>query len=91
MNMLFVVRFGAGRACRYLARAETKGMDENGWRPFIWVKDIARAEKFGSRRSAETFAREALGHSQWDVGMAPPQGLPTGDLGGSPAAMRAAA
>lgn len=88
----FVVRFGAGlSARRYLAHADTAGDTANGWRPLIWVKDIQRAEIFGSEESASAFAREALGHDRWSVVVAPSRGVPTDDLGGTPAAIRMAA
>ncbi|MFB0491291.1 hypothetical protein ABIE45_003877 [Methylobacterium sp. OAE515] len=91
MSLVHVVRFGAGSARRYLAQAGTAGERENGWRPFVWTKDLARAEKFSSAQAARTYAQNALGHTEFDVGVAPTSGLPTDDLGGTPAAMRAVA
>lgn len=87
----YVVRFGAGTARRFLALADGEGATENGWRPLIWTKGMARAEKFGSIESAEAFALKRLGHNRWDVVIAPSYGIPTDDLGGTPAAMRMAA
>ncbi|WP_066922943.1 hypothetical protein [Methylobacterium sp. CCH5-D2] len=89
--MRYVVCFGSGRLRRYLARPDAEGSRAKGWRPFTWTKDIARAEKFGSPEKACAFAAEHLPHDQWDVGVAPPHGLPTDDLGGTPAAVRMAA
>lgn len=91
MSLVHVVRFGAGTVRRYLAQAETTGERENGWRPFVWTKDRARAEKFSSAQAARTFAQDALGHTEFNVGVAPTTGLPTDDLGGTPAAVRAVA
>lgn len=89
--MVYAVRFGAGTARRYLAHADTAGDIVDGWRPFIWTKSVERAEKFGSAAAARAFAVERLGHSHFDVALVPGRGMPTGDLGGSPAAMRMAA
>lgn len=91
MSLVHVVRFGAGKARRYLAQAETAGDRENGWRPFVWTKDLGRAEKFSSAESARAFAQKALGHTEFQVGVAPSSGLPTDDLGGTPAAIRVVA
>lgn len=33
----------------------------HGWRPFRYVKDVADAEKFGSREAAELFCRGLKG------------------------------
>lgn len=88
----FVVRFGAGlTARRFLAHADTAGDIVNGWRPLVWTKDIQRAEIFGSEEAATTFARQKLGHDRWAVVVAPSRGVPTDDLGGTPAAIRMAA
>lgn len=88
----FVVRFGAGvTARRYLAHARTEGAPANGWRRFVWVKDIQVAEIFGSHEAAARFATEALGHDRWEVVPAPTRSVPTDDLGGTPAAIRLAA
>lgn len=89
--MVFVVRFGAGKARRYLARAETTGAHQAGWRPFVWVDDIQRAELFSSSQTASDYALANLGHAEWEVGVAPSRGVPTDDLGGTPAAVRLAA
>ncbi|MBX9719289.1 MAG: hypothetical protein K2Y56_11570 [Methylobacterium sp.] len=91
MSNAYVVRFGAGKARRYLAQASTAGDLRQGWRPFVWTKDISRAEKFSSSGSARSYALDTLGHALWDVSIAPPSGSPTGDLGGTPAAARIAA
>ena len=91
MSMTHVVRFGAGKARRYLAQATTAGNHEQGWRPFVWTKDLARAEKFSSAEAARIFALGALGHAQWEIGIAPPSGRPNNNLGGSPVAIRVAA
>ncbi|WP_267355667.1 MULTISPECIES: hypothetical protein [unclassified Methylobacterium] len=91
MNLVHVVRFGFGRFKRYLAQAETTGAHENGHRPFVWTKDLSRAEKFSSADRARAYAQQHLGHAQFDVGVAPWRGLPTDHLGGSPAAIRMAA
>lgn len=87
----FAIYFGVGARRRYLAQAETAGDPANGWRPLVWTRDAARAEKFGSAEAARAFAVEHLGHAQFNIGIVPGGGLPTGDLGGTPAAMRAAA
>ncbi|GEP00531.1 hypothetical protein [Methylobacterium haplocladii] len=87
----FAIRFGAGRAVRYLTLPDTVGEHAKGWRPFIWAKDIQRAELFSSEESAGAYAREHLGHDRWAVVVAPSRGIPTDDLGGSPVAMRMAA
>lgn len=88
----YVVRFGAGlRARRFLAQADTAGDIANGWRPLVWTKDIQRAEIFSSEEKAAAFARESLGHDRWTVVVAPSRGVPTDDLGGTPAAIRMAA
>lgn len=87
----FAVYFGAGARRRYLAHAETEGDPANGWRPLVWTKDSGRAEKFGSAQAARDFALRHLPHAQFSVGVVPGRGLPTDDLGGSPAAMRVAA
>lgn len=85
----FVVRFGAGlTARRYLAAPINRGECGNGWRPFVWTKDIQVAEIFSSEESAATYARHALGHDRWSVVVAPYRGVPTDDLGGAPAAIR---
>lgn len=91
MSLVHVVRFGAGTAKRYLAQADASGERENGWRPFVWTKDLARAEKFASAESARAYAQKVLGHTQFQVGVAPASGWPTDDLGGTPAAVRQAA
>lgn len=91
MSALYVVRFGAGTARRFLARADGQGETASGWRSFVWTRDLGRAEKFGTAAGAREFALTALGHGMWDVGVAPPRGLPTDDLGGTPAAIRMAA
>lgn len=88
MSNAYVVRFGAGKARRFLAQASTAGDHAKGWRTFIWTKDIARAEKFSSGEAARSFALKALGHALWEVAVAPPSGLPTNDLGGTPTAVR---
>ncbi len=88
----FVVRFGAGlTARRFLAPARTEGETVNGWRPFVWVKNIQVAEIFGSQEAAAAFATKTLGHDRWEVVPAPSRGIPTDDLGGTPAAIRLAA
>ena len=87
----FAIYFGAGARRRYLTHAETEGDTANGWRPLVWTRDAARAEKFGSADAARSFAVERLGHSLFSVGAVPGRGLPTDDLGGSPVAVRAAA
>ncbi|GJE29791.1 hypothetical protein [Methylobacterium organophilum] len=87
----FVVRFGAGSARRYLAQSAVRDEPESGWRRFVWTKDIQAAEIFLSEVGAMTFARSVLGHNRWSVVPAPPRGIPTDDLGGTPAAMRVAA
>ncbi|KQO78134.1 hypothetical protein ASF36_13960 [Methylobacterium sp. Leaf90] len=89
--MVYAVRFGSGTARRFLAHADTAGDAASGWRPLIWTKSVERAEKFDSTAAARTFAQERLGHSHFDVAIVPGRGLPTDDLGGSPAAMRVAA
>ena len=89
--MRHVVCFGSGRLRRYLARPDAEVSHAKGWRPFIWTADVGRAEKFSSAKKAEAFAAEHLPHNEWTVTIAPPRGLPTGDLGGTPAAMRLAA
>lgn len=90
-DQAFAIRFGAGKARRYLAHAQTEGAHAKGWRPFVWVKDIERAETFGSEASAQDFGRANLVHERWDVVIAPSRGIPTDDLGGTPAAARIAA
>lgn len=89
--MMHVIRFGVGRFRRYLAQADSVGAHENGHRPFVWTKDLARAEKFNSAESARAFGHKHLGHTEFEVGVAPSFGLPTDDLGGSPVAVRVAA
>ena len=91
MSTIFVVRFGAGRSIRYLAHARSEGLPENGWRPFVWTKDISLAEKFNCEQSARSYAAAALRHEKFQVVIAPPHGRPTDDLGGSPVAMLMAA
>lgn len=86
----YAIYFGVGARRRYLAHADTAGDIANGWRPLVWTRDTARSEKFGSAEAARTFAADHLGHAQFSIGIVPGGGLPTGDLGGTPAAMRAA-
>lgn len=88
---VYAVRFGTTLARRYLAPGRSEGEPGKGWRSFVWVKDIQRAELFSSQVSAEAFAIENLGHALWDVVIAPGRGIPTDDLGGTPAAIRLAA
>lgn len=87
----YAIRLGAGSARCYLAHADDTGRAENGWRQLVWTKDMARAEKFASIEAAEAFAHERLEHDRWQVVIAPSYGLPTDDLGGTPAAIRMAA
>ncbi len=89
MSTAFAIAFGPPTARRYLTPAETPEQPEaTGWRPFIWVKDVERAEKFGSEEAAWTWALCNLPHGDWTVVVAPSRGIPTDDLGGTPAAVR---
>ena len=72
--MVYAIRFGAGRAVRYLAKAETFGDRAKGWRPFVWVKDIQRAELFSSEESARAYGRDHLGHDRFQIVVAPSRG-----------------
>jgi len=42
---------------RWLGLTRSWAHPQVGWRPFSWVRDVADAEKFGSRLSAEIFLR----------------------------------
>ena len=84
------IAFGPTNARRYLSVPTSEGSHAKGWRPFVWTKDRAAAEKFGSAHAADDFGRTHLPHSTWEVVIIPSSGIPTGDLGGTPAAVRAA-
>lgn len=88
---VYAIRFGRGTARCFLAQASTQGERPNGWRPFVWTKDLGRAEKFSDQDAAQTFGLAALKHDRFDIVIAPSYGRPTDDLGGTPVAMRAAA
>ena len=83
---VYAIRFGRGTARRFLAQASTQSEPHNGWRPFIWTKDLGRAEKFSDQDASQSFGLAALGHDRFEVVIAPSYGRPTDDLGGTPVA-----
>ena len=87
----YVVRFGAGRARRYLARAAVSVFSQGGHQPVVWVKDIAHAEIFETPVAARAFALEALSHGHWDIGLAARADQPAHEVDAGLAALRAAA
>lgn len=77
----FVIRFhGKLMLAHHPVLHRPQRGDASGWRPYVWTKDIARAEKFDNEFAAQDFARIVLkpDHSFDVVELTPRPLSPTG-------------
>jgi hypothetical protein len=88
----YAIAFGRREKRLYLTENRVpQAPERSGWQRYVWTTDRKDAELFGSEDSARKFAAANLNHALFEVVVVPPTGLPTGDLGGTPAAIRLAA
>lgn len=83
----FAIAYGPAHNIRYAALNYTAGIHAGGWRPIVWTRDVAKAEKFDAPDKAERWGAAALNPGQWRVVAIPPART-TPQPGGTPAAAR---
>lgn len=81
-------RFGKRRYLRI--EQPSTGTVENGWRPQVWTRDVALAEKFDTDGDARDHAARVLPHDDYSVVIVPPRARPGEDRPGGTPVMQAA-